>query len=403
MTVRGHVVDRPHLRRTRRPADRRDQRRRRLDPSRAPRRRHPGAGTAASSSASTPRAYSRASPAAEARCAPRTNRATTACSPSTRDAAIEHEADSRRRLRGRRPVAAGGDRSARRSDAISGVLGLGLPDLNELGWRWRDAVDLPDATAPRTSRPSAPRAIAAKVAPLPLAAIHSTHDEFVPLADVQRVLAAAREPKRLWVVEAADHRFSDNLAELDRRLVEALAWIATARTPRRRDAAPARRARVTRVRHALPAWSACSSSRRAGGPAPRAACGRAGTICTAPCFATPPAAAALALALTALNYVVLTGYDLLAFASIGRSAARAADRGRRLRRLRHRQQRRLRDALRRLGALPLLHALGRHRRGAVADRLQLLGHVLAGPAGARRRSAWCWPAAERAVAAGAGA
>ena len=26
--------------------------------------------------------------------------------------------------------------------AIAGVIGLGLPDVNELGWRWRDALDL---------------------------------------------------------------------------------------------------------------------------------------------------------------------------------------------------------------------------------------------------------------------
>ena len=64
------------------------------------------------------------------------------------------------------------------------------------------------------------------MAPLPLAAIHSTHDEFVPLADVQRIVSAAHEPKRLWIVEAADHRFSDALPELDRRLAEAIAWIA---------------------------------------------------------------------------------------------------------------------------------------------------------------------------------
>ena len=47
-------------------------------------------------------------------------------------------------------------------------------------------------------------AIANRVSPTPLAAIHSTRDEYVPLAEVQRVLAAAKEPSRLWVVEAAD-------------------------------------------------------------------------------------------------------------------------------------------------------------------------------------------------------
>jgi hypothetical protein len=39
------------------------------------------------------------------------------------------------------------------------------------------------------------------------------------------VISAAREPKKLWIVNAGDHRFSDNLAEFDRRLLEALDWI----------------------------------------------------------------------------------------------------------------------------------------------------------------------------------
>ena len=118
----------------------------------------------------------------------------------------------------------------RTRDTISGVLGLGLPDLNELGWRWRDAWIYVSHGTPNEPLFSTAR-LAAKVAPLPLAAIHSTHDEFVPLADVQRVVSAAREPKRLWIVEAADHRFSDALPELDRRLVEALAWIANPHAP----------------------------------------------------------------------------------------------------------------------------------------------------------------------------
>ncbi len=109
--------------------------------------------------------------------------------------------------------------------AISGVVGLGLPDVNELGWHWRDALiyvthGLPDEPSFSTA------SLAARVAPAPLAAIHSTHDEFVPVTEVQRVMAAALAPKRLWIVPAADHRFSDNLAGFDARLADALAWIA---------------------------------------------------------------------------------------------------------------------------------------------------------------------------------
>jgi hypothetical protein len=45
------------------------------------------------------------------------------------------------------------------------------------------------------------------------------------------VLDAARQPKNLWVVNASDHRFSDNLAEFDRRLLEAVAWVGTHAAP----------------------------------------------------------------------------------------------------------------------------------------------------------------------------
>ncbi|MEO5820533.1 MAG: AcvB/VirJ family lysyl-phosphatidylglycerol hydrolase [Vicinamibacteraceae bacterium] len=118
----------------------------------------------------------------------------------------------------------------RTREAIAGVLGLGLPDLNELGWHWRDALIYLTHGTPNEPLFSAAR-LAPRVAPLPLAAIHSTHDEFVPLADAQKIVAAAGEPKRLWIVDAADHRFSGALPEFDQRLVEALAWIANPHAP----------------------------------------------------------------------------------------------------------------------------------------------------------------------------
>jgi alpha-beta hydrolase superfamily lysophospholipase len=107
---------------------------------------------------------------------------------------------------------------------IAGVVGLGLPDLNELGWRWKDALIYLTHGMPKEPTFST-TAIVANVAPLPLAAIHSTKDEFVPIDEVQRVMAAAKEPKRLWVITASDHRFSDNLPDFDRTLFEALAWV----------------------------------------------------------------------------------------------------------------------------------------------------------------------------------
>ncbi len=108
--------------------------------------------------------------------------------------------------------------------AIAGVVGLGLPDINELGWRWTDALIYVTHTTPNEPTFSA-AALAPRVAPAPLAAIHSARDEFVPLDEVRRIVAAARPPKRIWVVKASDHRFSDNLAEFDQCLFEALDWV----------------------------------------------------------------------------------------------------------------------------------------------------------------------------------
>jgi fermentation-respiration switch protein FrsA (DUF1100 family) len=113
---------------------------------------------------------------------------------------------------------------------IAGVLGLGLSDVNELGWRWKDALIYLTRGVPTepTFRVSA---IVDRMSPLPLGVIQSTHDEFVPIEEVRHVLERAHEPKRLWTVEAEDHRFCDNLAGFDRCLLEAIRWM-TQRSPR---------------------------------------------------------------------------------------------------------------------------------------------------------------------------
>ena len=114
--------------------------------------------------------------------------------------------------------------------AVKGVIALGLPNLNELAWRWKDMLiylthGVPNEPGFRTE------SIVDRVAPIPLAAIHSTHDEFVPVAEASRILDRAGDPKRFWIVPAADHRFSSNLAEFDRQLMEAIAWV-NAHSPR---------------------------------------------------------------------------------------------------------------------------------------------------------------------------
>jgi pimeloyl-ACP methyl ester carboxylesterase len=118
----------------------------------------------------------------------------------------------------------------RTKDEVGGVVGIGLPDFSELGWRWKDMLIYLTHRAPNEPGFSA-AAVVGRMAPLPLAAIHSSHDEFVPAGEVQRVLANAKEPKRLWIVEATNHRFSGGLEQFDRALLDALEWIRAQRRP----------------------------------------------------------------------------------------------------------------------------------------------------------------------------
>ena len=138
------------------------------------------------------------------------------------------------RMSGRKPILIGVSEGAGLSvlaatnpqtqAAIAGVIGLGLPDRSELAWRWKDSVIYLTHRAPDEPTFSA-AAIVDRVAPVPLAAIHSTNDEFVPVAEIERILSRAKDPKRLWIVRASNHRFSDNLQEFNRRLREAIAWV----------------------------------------------------------------------------------------------------------------------------------------------------------------------------------
>ncbi len=113
---------------------------------------------------------------------------------------------------------------------IAGVVALGLPEKNELGWRFRDSTIYVTKKVPNEPLFSVSELVG-RVAPVPLAILRSTHDEFVAAAETDKILAAAREPRRLWTIDAADHRFSDRQAEMQRALLEAIAWIAQQRQP----------------------------------------------------------------------------------------------------------------------------------------------------------------------------
>jgi hypothetical protein len=110
---------------------------------------------------------------------------------------------------------------------VGGVIGLGMSDRNELGWRFRDSIIYLSHGAPKEPSFSVLE-IVDRLAPLPLAELHSTRDEYAPIEEARRVFGKAGAPKRMWVIEAEDHRFSGSAEEFSRRLLEAMAWVAQA-------------------------------------------------------------------------------------------------------------------------------------------------------------------------------
>jgi type IV secretory pathway VirJ component len=112
---------------------------------------------------------------------------------------------------------------------VSGVITMGLPATSEVAWRWSDFTSW--ITKKNAAEPSvAATDFVGGISPVPLAMIQSTRDEYVPEPDYRAIDRAAREPKRLMLIDAANHRFTDRIPDLRRAYAEALAWIATVRT-----------------------------------------------------------------------------------------------------------------------------------------------------------------------------
>ena len=137
----------------------------------------------------------------------------------------EPEAHADRSIRRRRAVGAGGDRS--REKARNRRRHRPRPARHQRARMALEGLaDLPDARlAERTDiqrrRHRRPRgADSARRDPLDPGRIRPG------LRDSAGDGARASEPQQLWMVPAPNHRFSDNLAEFDQRLLEAISWIA---------------------------------------------------------------------------------------------------------------------------------------------------------------------------------
>ena len=108
---------------------------------------------------------------------------------------------------------------------VSGVVTYGLGERNELAWRWKDSLIYFTKGVPSEPTFNA-SAFIPHIGPVPLAFIRATHDEFVPQTESDRLIASATAPVKAWTIPASDHRFSDNLGDLDRATTQALNWIA---------------------------------------------------------------------------------------------------------------------------------------------------------------------------------
>lgn len=107
---------------------------------------------------------------------------------------------------------------------IKGVLTMGLPPTAELGWRWSDFtswITKKDSDEPMFM----PKEFVPAISPQPLCMIQSTKDEYVEAEDYKTFERVARDPKRLVLIDASNHRFTDRRKELQREYMACLAWI----------------------------------------------------------------------------------------------------------------------------------------------------------------------------------
>jgi len=107
---------------------------------------------------------------------------------------------------------------------LRGVVTMGVPPVAELAWKWTDFTSWITKTDLR--EPSfAAKDYVASISPLPLVMLQSRKDEYVPESDYRELDARAKAPKKLVLIDASNHRFTDRRKELRAEYLAALAWI----------------------------------------------------------------------------------------------------------------------------------------------------------------------------------
>ncbi len=122
-------------------------------------------------------------------------------------------------------VIAMGQRGA--SPSCIGVIGLGLPQFTELGWRWTDFPSWITKAEPH--EPLAPTVDYMARLQVPVVIIHSIHDEYDSIDTIRTVVAAAPSPHKLIPVDAPNHRFTHHVGQVLALTDSAIAWMESLR------------------------------------------------------------------------------------------------------------------------------------------------------------------------------
>jgi len=107
---------------------------------------------------------------------------------------------------------------------FGGIIAIGVPEDNLLAWHWKDAAAWLTKKAPH--EPTFKSAdLMARISPLPVFVIGSTSTQWVTPEATRELFSLAQEPKRLSMVIADDHKFSDNTEGFFNALKDGLGWV----------------------------------------------------------------------------------------------------------------------------------------------------------------------------------
>jgi hypothetical protein len=67
----------------------------------------------------------------------------------------------------------------------------------------------------------------ARLAPVACAVIQASHDNYLPAAQARRLFGPDTDRRRLYAIDARNHRFTGGKAAFDAALLDALRWIVT--------------------------------------------------------------------------------------------------------------------------------------------------------------------------------